>query len=408
MSTFKISKKTLVELVEDAVQATFSPGTGEQYATPGALKRKVDEVATLNHMIGKSFQIKGNPGTFTVVRITPDNTFAVDSGGNKVMFLTKKVLSDNPGIDQKPKHTRDSIRRDGYGPRHTTAERKREELKYLEDELEQTVIDMEQEAEPGGGPLADEYSDKITSLQKRIRNLRAILGYTPLQENYSKFKGDVSTRSKPDQIYRAFRAADKKIQEVTKILEYCSRLQTELVEGDANFKYNSKTEETVEKIQSQIKEVLKKVASLHEQTLSEVFSPEDYIKAEQLLVQLEEKFPKLYKILLQKVIDIYPHSIADFEKTLPPGADYSTQRSPLTAGDLQHRAGIHSLQEDHLTTGDTVEIPEDNEFGYTPGTYEVVEADDERVDGKYLLKSIDGEKVLKVAPTDLLVLVSQH
>ena len=38
----------------------------------------------------------------------------------------------------------------------------------LQDRLEQVYMDMEQEAEPEGGPIADEYADEITALEDAI------------------------------------------------------------------------------------------------------------------------------------------------------------------------------------------------------------------------------------------------
>lgn len=50
-----------------------------------------------------------------------------------------------------------------------------QEIKALKRELRQTLFDMEQEAEPEGGPIADDYADRIMDLQDQIKALEAKL-----------------------------------------------------------------------------------------------------------------------------------------------------------------------------------------------------------------------------------------
>ena len=46
-----------------------------------------------------------------------------------------------------------------------------EDLQDLKDRLEQLYRDMEQEAEPEGGPIANQYADEIEELEREIKRL---------------------------------------------------------------------------------------------------------------------------------------------------------------------------------------------------------------------------------------------
>lgn len=63
-----------------------------------------------------------------------------------------------------------------------------QEIKALKSTLRQTLIDMEQEAEPEGGPIADDYADRIMDLQNQIKALEAQLHEEDLEESGVEFK----------------------------------------------------------------------------------------------------------------------------------------------------------------------------------------------------------------------------
>ena len=50
-----------------------------------------------------------------------------------------------------------------------------EDLKDIAQRLKQTYIDMEQEAEPAGGPKADRYGTEIEKLEKEYKIVKAKL-----------------------------------------------------------------------------------------------------------------------------------------------------------------------------------------------------------------------------------------
>jgi hypothetical protein len=77
-----------------------------------------------------------------------------------------------------------------------------------------------------------------------------------LNENYSKFRTETKTRTKPEQFHQAVKAVKRKVQEIHKLYEYVSRLKTELSEGEDGLKYKVHTERAL----TQIKEM---VSALH-------------------------------------------------------------------------------------------------------------------------------------------------
>jgi hypothetical protein len=64
-----------------------------------------------------------------------------------------------------------------------------QEIKALKGQLRQTLIDMEQEAEPEGGPIADDYADRIMDLENQIKALEAQLREEDLEETIDNVTG---------------------------------------------------------------------------------------------------------------------------------------------------------------------------------------------------------------------------
>lgn len=84
-----------------------------------------------------------------------------------------------------------------------------QEIKALKRELRQTLIDMEQEAEPEGGPIADDYADRIMDLENQIKALEAQLREEEMDEA-QKFKASGETIFKSDTEAASYEADLKK------------------------------------------------------------------------------------------------------------------------------------------------------------------------------------------------------
>lgn len=69
-----------------------------------------------------------------------------------------------------------------------------------------------------------------------------------LQEmTYHRFKNEAATRTKSQQLHRGIKEVHKKLKEINTILEYASRMRSELNEG-GEVKYNRFTENTLSQI----------------------------------------------------------------------------------------------------------------------------------------------------------------
>ena len=79
---------------------------------------------------------------------------------------------------------------------------------------------------------------------------------------YSQFKREAATRSKPDQLHHAAKMIQYKLDEVEKLLEFTSQMRSELSEGETNVEYKHNTKEVFEKIHSKVVEVYTKVKGL--------------------------------------------------------------------------------------------------------------------------------------------------
>ena len=109
----------------------------------------------------------------------------------------------------------------------------------------------------------------------------------------------------------------KKVNEINKLFEYSSQLKSELSEGEEQFKYGQRTEALIGKLQNNLREAFRKVSKFtNEEQVEEVLTPDDYQKAMEILKQIENKSPKIYKAILDMVIDIYPHSHKEIDALL--------------------------------------------------------------------------------------------
>ena len=142
--------------------------------------------------------------------------------------------------------------------------------------------DMELEAEPEGGPIADKYGDMLNRIDKAIAKLkghgewgpetdpymdsaeirrRAAMIKEELQEGYAQFRNETKTRSKPDQFHQAVKQVKKKMNEINRIFEYVDRLKGELSEGE-DLKYKKYTENAFSQIKESAKQLFLKSTKL--------------------------------------------------------------------------------------------------------------------------------------------------
>jgi len=76
------------------------------------------------------------------------------------------------------------------------------ERKDLEDRINQLYIDMEQEAEPEGGPIADRYGEELEALEDKLYKINSkISDYEMNEETLSESAGDVTNLDEKAKIY---------------------------------------------------------------------------------------------------------------------------------------------------------------------------------------------------------------
>lgn len=304
MSKVKVTKEGLFRTIKEVVKesgvanatttggANFTAGTGEQYATPKAFKKKVKESNT-----SAPFEKKFKHGTH------PDA---------KVMDY-KELWEEVPYTDFN--HDRSALKSAFVDLYHN---------KVSDANVVGDAYDALFEKDPAVLAKLDaarEVIEKNATANKNyylraIDNIKAYLTQN-LQESYSKFKTETKTRSKPEQFHQAMKGIKKKVHEINKLFEYSSQLKSELSEGEDQFKYGQRTEALIGKLQNSLREAFRKVSKFtNENQVEEVLTQDDYQKAMEILKQIEDKSPKIYRAILDMVVDIYPHSHREIEDLL--------------------------------------------------------------------------------------------
>jgi len=74
-----------------------------------------------------------------------------------------------------------------------------------------------------------------------------------LSENYSRFKNETKTRTKPEQFHQAVKSVKRKVEEIHKLYEYMERLKLELSESSDGLKYKKYPEIAIFKIKEAVK-----------------------------------------------------------------------------------------------------------------------------------------------------------
>jgi hypothetical protein len=80
---------------------------------------------------------------------------------------------------------------------------------------------------------------------------------------YNKFRNNVSTRTKPEQLHKAIKEVKRRLQEVNKLVEYTSRMKSELSESEEGIKHWKNTEKSIMQISEMAKGISCKVKKLY-------------------------------------------------------------------------------------------------------------------------------------------------
>lgn len=285
-----------------AAGATAIAGTGEQYATPKAFKKitKEDIQSTLKNAnldkdILDTILLGIKQGLITPKRalelinthFTPTqeskdvepklaagkvkDNYAVSHFGftpapSKANRLSKAIdykelwedsideIDVNDPILMKIRAQKDTSR-----PQTQKPNPNQDKINILLRKRAEIERNMEQEAEPEGGPIADKYGEELNTIDQALRKLRGLSG---INENYAQFRNETSKRNAPEQLHKAVKAIKQKILELNKLLEYTHKLKSEVSEGTDGFKYSVHTVRSLEQIQEMVKQVYIKTKKL--------------------------------------------------------------------------------------------------------------------------------------------------
>lgn len=122
--------------------------------------------------------------------------------------------------------------------------------------------------------VAKELSSEIFNAESTINDLKRFLEdkaaffgerYTEsLNESraYSKFKKETSIRSESERMHEAAKMINKRLEEISKLLEFTRQMREELSEGEETLEYKHNTKKVFEKINKKVIEVYSKTKKL--------------------------------------------------------------------------------------------------------------------------------------------------
>lgn len=218
--------------------ASFATGDGEQYAARTRKKRMKEDAPRLAGSPEKTTkQGAKNLSAYSSVGFT--KAPSAEEAGRKMKSIDVKMLwkeGQTPAWDQIKQHVLKLAKHYGYGQDY---------IKYMKDALDQGLIQKPEDLETttaGWGEALREY----------INESRA----------YSQFKKQTAIRPKDQQMHEAVKMIHKKLEEVSKLVEFAQQMRTELSEGENTLEYKHNTKKIFEKINSKVVEVYTKTRDL--------------------------------------------------------------------------------------------------------------------------------------------------
>lgn len=241
-------------LLEDVDETSVSSGAGA-YLAKGGYKKHSDE-RTTGGMIYKDLWEEEDAQPDDRIVVTAQNEYKGRSG--TVIDVVRGFLV---------------VKIDGESGKHSMH---MSDVKKIKDETEEDEEDLNEVFTREDYEKAQNLLKKIENLNPKIyraiervflsaaidpysnttySDLETMANGSQLAENYSRFKNETKTRSKPDQFHQAIREVKKRVQEIHKVFEYVNRLKEELNESGDSLKYKKHTEAAVSKIKEMVSEL---------------------------------------------------------------------------------------------------------------------------------------------------------
>ena len=118
-------------------------------------------------------------------------------------------------------------------------------------------------ASPSSAPSL--YLKKSEYTSENMNTLLDIIDQELINEaTYSKFKKDISYRSKTEMLHKGIKQVKRKLAEIDRIVEYTSRMKQELSEGEEGIKYWKATVNNVTQISEMVNNLNEKIKNLYQ------------------------------------------------------------------------------------------------------------------------------------------------
>lgn len=222
--------------------ASFSAGSGENYATPFAFGKKKGENRAVKFLKKMGWKV----ADLTLPK-------------NSKLFDYKKIfenMSSEEAVNQLKSLLSHTLKHDKLSGDFDEWLNK---VKAGDDEILDRMWDL-------AGNSVDRYAINVLSKPKPMKeSLLNVIDQGILNEvSYGKFKKEVTYRTKSEQLHKAIREVKRKLAEIDRIVEYTSRMKQELSEGEDGLKYWKATQKNVSQISEMVNHLNNKIKNLNQ------------------------------------------------------------------------------------------------------------------------------------------------
>jgi hypothetical protein len=287
----KINLKGLKqEMSTTGTGASFAAGTGEQYATPKAFKKRKDEIGEpfstpspsipnrkskvidykklFQEAIDELSEKQFNP----VTDLTPSQADAgLNTGYDMDTQDAASVLEAEVGDTKTNRGIKSTVSNVDpvtgqiswdieYAPAFDSVYKEFDDLRKILVQLDQKTDD----------PVVDDIAAKIKAEFNRYRtHIRKNYPdeYKKFQLNearYTEFKKKSQFRTPTQQLHMAVREIRRKIDEMTKVVAFTERMRTELKASNEGMSYLNRTRESISRINEKLQELNNRIKNLTE------------------------------------------------------------------------------------------------------------------------------------------------
>ena len=241
------------EMSTTGTGASFTPGTGAQYASPKAFKKKTDE-------IGEPFEIPNpsipnRPSKFIDYKQLFEKAIEeIMVGDTKTEKGVKYTVSD---VDPETGKISWDI---DYVPAFDSVYKEFDDLRKVIAQLDQKTDDAV--VDDIAARIKAEFNRYRTHIRKNYPE--AYKKFTINEARYSQFKSETKLRTPTEQIHRAVREIRRKIDEIVKVVGHTERMKSELKQSNEGMSYLKRTRNAINTISEKLQELNNRIKGLTE------------------------------------------------------------------------------------------------------------------------------------------------